>query len=70
MVEDLRRLAAGVLQSIAEYRHDAEVAGVVQLLSERDGTRGTPGRVKGDRAEGVGNNVSDNVGLDDAFKVR
>ncbi len=61
MIEDLRILAAGVLNRIGEDGHSVEGAVVVDSLRDADGGGGPPRGIESDGTEGVAENVANNV---------
>jgi hypothetical protein len=63
MAEDVRVVAAGVLQGIGEDGKSVEGAIVVDTTSERDNGGSEPGGVGGDGAEGIAHDAAEETGI-------
>src|SRR5688572_16265034 len=67
VVQNVLAVAPGILKRIGQYRHRAEVAGVVHLPGERHRGVGTPRRGEGNGAERVAEDVAEQVALTPPF---
>jgi hypothetical protein len=64
VVQDVRVVATGILKSIGQNRHRREIARIVHLLGEGEDGGGEPGGIEADGAEGVAEDVTQQIHLD------
>jgi hypothetical protein len=67
VVQDVGVVASGVLERIGQDRHPVECSLSVDAFSQSDGGFGTPRSFNGDGAEGIAEDVSEEVALSFLF---